>query len=364
MIVGGGVVGCAIAYELSCRGCTVTVLEGRDVGRGATQASAGVLAPFLELDRGGPARDIGARSLAMFDEFVARVVEDAGIPVEYARNGTLEVVSDEVGVHRLEADVETLASSGVVYERLDARAAREIEPELTEDLVAGLLIKDQGYVAAAELTEALGRAATARGARILASHAVRRITSDGRHVCLETPQETLRADTVVLAAGSWSGQIEISRAQPLPVRPVRGQLLYLSWGRALLRHVLWGAKCYLVPRADGTLLIGATVEEAGFDERATVAGVHDLLEAACDLAPRAWQASFQSVRVGLRPATPDELPIVGRSGAVPSLVYATGHYRHGVLLAPLTARLVADLVLDDRSDQVADCMSPSRFGNM
>ena len=364
VVVGSGVVGCAIAYELSRRGVQVTVLDVRDIGRGATHASAGILAPFIEPHQSPSLRDIGARSLEMFDEFVARAVEDSGTGVEYVRNGTLEVATDEAELRRLEAAAATHADSGVASEFLDARAAHEIEPELAEDLLASLLVRNHGYVAATELTTALGRAATIHGARITAGCAVRRIAADGQHVRLETAQETLMAGTVVLAAGSWSGQLEIAGAHPLPVRPVRGQLLYLSWGGTPLRHVLWGPRCYLVPWIDGTLLVGATVEEAGFDERATVAGVHDLLGAACDIAPKAWQASFQGVRVGLRPATPDELPIVGRSRVVPGLIYATGHYRNGVLLAPLTAELVANLILEDRNDPAANSMSPARFGNV
>jgi len=148
------------------------------------------------------------------------------------------------------------------------------------------------------------------------------------------------------------------------VRPVRGQLLSLAWRGAPLRRVTWSSRCYMVPWDDGTVLVGATVEEVGFDERATAAGVRDLLDAACDLAPSARAAGFNGARVGLRPATPDDLPAIGRSRAAANVMYATGHYRNGVLLAPLTAKLVADAMLDDRIDPLLASVDPSRFGEL
>jgi glycine oxidase len=234
-----------------------------------------------------------------------------------------------------------------------------------DDAVAGLLIPGQGFVVASELTRALATAARRRGAQIVEGGHVRRIARADGDLIVETGRGTLTGNAVVLAAGSWSGQIEITGiADRPPVRPVRGQLLHVGWNGPPVRRVTWGERCYLVPWDDGTLLIGATVEEAGFDERATVAGVRDLLEAACDLVPHAWTASFLGARVGLRPGTKDDLPIIGASTALPNLVYATGHYRNGVLLAPLTAQLVADAMLENRIDPALAALSPRRFGNL
>jgi glycine oxidase len=169
----------------------------------------------------------------------------------------------------------------------------------------------------------------------------------------------------VLAAGSWSGGIAVDGVSAtVPVRPIRGQLLHLSWIGTPLRRVTWSSRCYLVPWEDGTLLVGATVEDAGFDERTTVAGVRDLLEAVSEIVPRAWNAGFLGSRVGLRPSTADDLPVIGASAAMPNLIYATGHYRNGVLLAPLTAQLVADAMLDNRIDPLLAAVNPSRFGDL
>ena len=187
----------------------------------------------------------------------------------------------------------------------------------------------------------------------------------GGDIVVETERGSLRGDAVVLAAGSWSGEIAIEGvAAGVPVRPVRGQLMYLAWNGSPLRRVLWSPGCYLVPWDDGTVLVGATTEDAGFDERVTVAGVRDLLEAACAITPQARRASFAGARAGLRPGTADGLPVIGASRVLPNLMYATGHYRNGVLLSPLTAQLVADAMLDGCSDPALAAVSPARFGEL
>jgi glycine/D-amino acid oxidase-like deaminating enzyme len=178
---------------------------------------------------------------------------------------------------------------------------------------------------------------------------------------VETPRGSLTGDAVVLAAGSWSARLEIEGVSAPPVRPVRGQLLHLAWRDVNLRRVIWGEQCYLVPWQDGTLLVGATMEEVGFDERNTVAGVRELLDAACALLPRASVAGFLGARAGLRPGSPDAMPIVGPSRTMENLMYATGHFRNGVLLAPVTAQLVADALLDGRSDPALEAVGPQRF---
>ena len=163
---------------------------------------------------------------------------------------------------------------------------------------------------------------------------------------------------MVLAAGAWTNAIDGVRTPPL--RPVRGQLLHLGWHGDPLPAIVWGPECYIVPRTDGALLVGATVEDAGFDERTTAAGVRDLLDAACELLPEARRASFLGARVGLRPATPDALPAIGPDSDFPGVVHASGHYRNGVLLAPLTARLIADWILERQRAPAFAAFKPDR----
>jgi glycine oxidase len=365
VVVGAGVIGCAIACELARRGASVNVVDDRPVGMGATQASAGVLAPFIEAREGNPLLDLAVRSLGLYDDFIARVADASGMPVPYRRTGTLDVALDERDLEALNATFAFLQRRGIPARLLDAAAARSAEPQLGESVHGALLIDGHGFVAAPDLTRALAAAARRNGAQLLEPNRVRAIRSRQGEMVVDTDKGELTAGTVVLAAGSWSGQIPIEGvATRPPVRPVRGQLLYLAWQGIPLRRVTWSSRCYLVPWDDGTLLVGATAEEAGFDERTTTAGVRDLLEAVCDVTPQAWGAGFGGARVGLRPATSDGLPIIGRSGVLPNLIYATGHFRNGILLAPLTAQMVSDMLLDGRVDSMMSGIAPGRFGEL
>jgi glycine oxidase len=362
IVVGAGIVGCAVAHELARRGVSVEIVDERPVGMGATQASAGVLAPYIEARDGSPLLDLTVRSLDLFDDFIARVSADSGMAIPYRRTGTLDVATDDDELETLRTTADVLWRRGVPALLLDAARVRAEEPQLGDGAIGGLLIEMHGFVAASDLTRALVAAARRHGAQLIEQSRVRRIMRRDGEVVVDTDRGSLSGNAVVLAAGSWSGDIAVEGIiTPVPVRPVRGQLLYLAWTGTPLRRVTWSRRCYLVPWDDGTLLVGATVEEAGFDERATVAGVRDLLDAACAIVPHAWEAGFRVARVGLRPATTDSLPVIGPSNAFPNLMYATGHYRNGVLLAPLTAKLVADAMLDNVMDPVMSVVSPARF---
>ena len=372
VVVGAGVIGCAVAYELARRGADVLVIDPRGVGQGATQASAGMLMPYIEGYSRSPLLGLAIRSLSLYDQFVTDVGADSERRIPYARSGSLEVSTADDSIDRLQTVASDLAAANVACTLLDAAATHDTEPLVAQDVSAGLLIPEHGYLVARDFTQALAVAAAKRGATFARSegpHAamtgapehVRRLAPADRELRVETDRSTVVARHVVLAAGCWSGGVEIEGVPSVPVRPVRGQLLHLVWSGQSLRRIIWSSRCYMVPLENGSVLVGATVEEAGFDERATVAGVRDLLDAACELVPQAWQAGFSGVRVGLRPGTPDDLPIVGSSSRVAGLIYATGHYRNGVLLAPLTAKLVSDLVLDGHIDPALAITSPDRF---
>ena len=361
LVIGAGVIGCAVACELARRGAAVGVLDDRLPAMGATQASAGMLAPFTEAkDRHDPFLDLAMRSLEMYDDFVARTEAAAGEPVGYQRTGTLEVASEAGHMAPLEHLAHRLQSRGVKLQLLDERATRREEPQLGRNVAGGMLIGSHGFVNAVGLTRALARAAAAHGACEIRDVRATRVSRRDGDLVVETTAGPLTADAVVLAGGSWSGQLEIDGVAKPPVRPVRGQLLHLAWRGVPLRRVLWGDGCYLVPWQDGTLLVGATMEEVGFEERTTAAGVRGLLDAACALVPAASSAGFLSARAGLRPGSPDAMPILGPSAALPGLFYATGHFRNGVLLAPVTAQLVADAI-DGRLDPALADVGAGRF---
>jgi glycine oxidase len=363
IVVGAGIVGCAVAYELARRGASVEIVDERPAGMGATQASAGVLAPYIEAREGSPLLDLTVRSLDLYDAFIGHVCEDSGAVIPYRRTGTIDLAATERELDTLRVTANVLAKRNVPALLLDETLARSEEPLAAGDIVGALLIEAHGYVGANELTRALVAAARRYGAQVVEPSRVRRIRQRDGDMIVDTDRGTLTSNAVVLAAGCWSGAVEIDGvSERVPVRPIRGQLLYLGWSGPPLRRVTWSSRCYIVPWPDGTVLVGATSEDAGFDERLTVSGVHDLLEAACDLIPHAWSATFRGGRVGLRPASRDNLPVIGASATIPNLIYATGHYRNGVLLAPLTAQLVADAIVDERVDAMLQAVSPSRFG--
>jgi glycine oxidase len=367
IIIGAGVVGCACAFELATAGARVSVFDVRRVGHGASQASAGVLAPYIEGHEAGPLRELGRRSLELYDDFVARLNERSGLTVQYARSGTLEIALDADHAATLKRSNKALNNEGVAARWIDAAELSRLEPLAATTALGGRLIELHAFVGVPDLTDALAAAAMHAGARFALDTRVVSVTpARGGRLEVHSENGPSPADRVVVAAGSWTGQLLIAGvANPPAIKPVRGQLLHLAWPTAQpLRHVLWGTDCYIVPWMNGRVLVGATVEDAGFDERATAAGVRDLLEAGCSLVPQLRQASFEEVRVGLRPASPDALPLVGESEVLPGLIYATGHYRNGVLLAPLTATLVKKLVLGEGPDAALELLRPSRLGRL
>lgn len=324
-----------------------------------------MLAPYIEGHESSALRVLGRRSLDLYDDFLARVSADSGRPIAYARSGTLEVAFDAEELARLRASAAALAEIGVEARLLTGDGVHDLEPSVSIDATGALAIETHGFVSVPDLTEALAAAAARAGAEFRLGVSATAIRRHHGELAIETTDGVMSADRVVLAAGSWSGEIPIEALDPAPVKPIRGQLLHLIWpGQPVLRRVLWSSECYIVPWPNGRVLVGATVEDAGFDERATAAGVRDLLEAACTLVPQLWQASFVEARVGLRPASPDGLPMIGRAAAVPQVIYATGHYRNGILLAPLTAQLVADLVLGREDDDALRTLAPARVGRI
>jgi glycine oxidase len=360
VVVGGGVIGCAVAYELASRGARVQVFDARGVGQGATRASAGMLAPYIE-GHSNALRTLGACSLEQYDAFLSRVAADAQRPVEYRRTGTLQVGCGQQQAVALSRAAERMGRARISYSLLRAGEVRRLEPALGSAVTAGVLVPQHGYVGVDAFVTAL-EAAAIRGGVTFAAESVERIEPGSHGLEVRTAAATLTADAVVLAAGSWSGQLPMTPALPPPVRPIRGQLLHVAFPAPPLSRVVWGARAYLVPWLDGTMLIGATSEDVGFDESATVEGVRRLLEAAGELLPGVYGARFLGVRVGLRPGTSDELPIIGPSSTMPGVYYATGHYRNGVLLAPLTALMLADLILEGRERAELSLVRPSRFG--
>ena len=362
-IVGAGIIGYAVAYELAARGAEVRLIDPRGLGQGATRASGGMLAPHIEGHSPELLR-LGICSLDHYDRFIGRVAADAQSAIEYRRSGTLQVASTGAEARELEDAARVLAERGTPHTLVDGSGARRLEPALADTIRAGLFVPIHGYVGVATLMAALAAAVRRRGAHLELSPVNRIEATDVLRI--HTANDRIECDAVVVAAGSWSGGIPMAPAEAAPVRPVRGQIVQLRFDVPPLTRVIWGSvsgsAAYLVPWTDGTVLVGATSEEVGFDDRVTPDAVARLRDAASALVPASRAARFVEARAGLRPATPDELPIVGRSSTMRGVYYATGHYRNGVLLAPLTAALIADLVLDGRERPELALTRPDRFG--
>ncbi len=348
-VVGGGIIGLAVAWRARSLGLSVTVLEREELGSGATGVAAGMLAPVAEAEFGDAARrqlELGLRSASMWPSFAAELEQCSGISVGYRESGTLVVARDGDEARELERQIALRESLGLGVRRLRPSEARSLEPALAPALRLALEAPDDHSVDPRLVTEALRIACERAGVKLCEHTPVTDLELDGQRDTVSgvglSGGEVLYAGETVVAAGAWSGSIDgVPVAARIPVRPVKGQILRLRdpAGPGLLERVLRFDGGYLVPRGDGRYVLGATVEERGFDMRATAGGVHELLRDAHELVPGVSELEIEELSVGLRPGTPDNTPILG-PGSLAGLMWATGHHRNGILLAPLTAELI------------------------
>jgi len=334
----------------------------RSPGAGASQASAGVLCPYTEATPGSPLLTLGVRSLAMWDGWVERLRANTAARFTYDRSGTLEVALNAAEVGHLQGARDWLAAEGIAHQWFEGDGLQSFEPTLSTTALAGLVVPGHGFVQVTPLVTALMASARAHGATCETPAEIILVEQKRDEVRVRVGDRADEFDHVVIAAGSWSRRVRVADVPVFPVRPIRGQLLHLKWRDSPLpNRSVWGPRCYTVPWPDGSLLVGATVEDVGFDERSTVAGVRDLLDAVGELLPGAWQASLAEVRVGLRPATVDHLPLLGPLASHPRITMATGHYRNGVLLAPYTVDVVTRQILDNDHDPMLQLTRPDRM---
>jgi glycine oxidase len=367
LIVGGGVIGLSIAYELARRDRAVLLVDRQRVAGGATAAAAGMLAAVSEAEEApSPLVALGRESLRRYPEFVRDVEQRSGSCCGYRGEGTLWVALDRDEEAELGHLRESLAHRGLAVRPLSARELLALEPHLTSRVLGGLRVEGDHQVDPRALCRALACALQKLGGRILEGHTVDAIEHEGRRVAAVSGRDPagrpfrIGARTVVLAAGAWS-EPSLSGAGPaLGVRPVKGQLLRLR-GQPLLRHVVRTPHAYLVPRVDGELLVGATVEEQGFDLTPTAGAVMDLLRQAWRMLPAVYELELSEVSVGLRAAVPDQLPVIGPARDVEGLVLAVGHYRNGVLLAPATAQHVAEWLCNGTMTPALEPFLPARL---
>jgi glycine oxidase len=368
VVVGAGAVGLAVGWRAAQRGLRVTVIDrGEHPGTGTSSVAAGMLAPISEtLATELPLMRLGLESVERYPEFVAELTEASGMDTGYLRCGTLLAARDGDEAESLARELAFRQTLDLTVHRLLASEARRLEPALAPTLRLALEIPDDHAIDPRKLTAALAQALTAAGGELGLGVAVRGVSISNDRVTgvrLDDGSE-IAAESVVVAAGPWSSALDgIPDGARIPIHPIKGQILRLHdpAGPGMLTRVLRTGGGYLVPRGDGRYVLGATMEERGFDTTVTAGGVYDLLRNAFELLPSVTELVIDELSAGLRPATPDNAPAIG-PGSVPGLHWAVGHYRHGILLTPITAELVVGALAGE--GEIPDEFAPARFADV
>jgi glycine oxidase len=366
VVVGGGALGLACAWRAARRGVRVRVLERDHPGAGASHVAAGMLAPVGEASWGEESlMRLGLASARGWPGFAAELASDSDLEVGYEPCGALHVALDRDEAEELRRRFELMDSLDLGVEWLRPRGCRDLEPGLAPSCAAGVHAPEEAAVDPRLLLPALTAAVERCGGQVLVEAEVTDVLTEGRRLVGVTTADGRehRAEQVVLAAGAWSGSAPWlpPQARP-PVRPVKGQILTLRGNpdQPVCQRIVASERVYLVPRPDGRLIVGATVEERGFDIQVTAGGIHELLREAYRALPDVAELELVETLAGLRPGTPDNAPLVG-PGALDGLVLATGHYRNGILLMPISAEAVAALLAQDPLPPEAQVAHPGRF---
>lgn len=361
VIVGGGTMGSAIARVLARGGARVTVLERAVPGAEASSAAAGIIGAQGEADSPGPFLDLCIRSRALYPAWAEALSEESGIDIGWRRCGVLHLAHDEVEGRVLTRRVEQQVALGLRADVLDREETLALEPAAHPEVLGAVSFPDDGQVVPRRLVRALAVAAGRAGAVFRSGAVVRRLLIEGdRVVGVDVEGEHLAAGVVILAAGAWSSLVPGAGLPERAVRPARGQILMLDTRAPVLSSVIYSAAGYVVPRPDGTVLVGSTLEMVGFDKAVTVSGLASLAAIATGIAPRLGAASVVGSWAGFRPHTADLLPLLGPT-PIDGLILATGHYRNGILLTPVTAEALGALVLRGHSPVDLEPFSVARL---
>lgn len=362
IIVGGGLIGCSVGWELARQGLEVRIVEEGVPGRGASGAAAGMLSPEPLGPEPGPLFALTSASFDLYPEFVERVREVTGIDPGYRDEGKLYLATDEEGAREFRDSAGWMREHGHEVEWLDDDEVRRLEPAVGAETLGALYDPRDHQIGNRRLTRAVWQAAAGAGVEFHLGQRVTSLISNGKRVrgVRVAGGDEVEGGAVLIAAGSWSGLIDGLPA-PLPVRPVRGEIIVLEGAPRLLERVIAIGSTYIVPRDDGRVIIGATSEEVGFREGPIAGGVTRLLDSALTYLPSLESLTVAGFRTGFRPGTPDSLPILGRDPEIEGLYYATGHYRDGILLAPISAHLLAGTITDGTEPPILRSFSVERF---
>ena len=360
-VVGGGVIGCSIALRLAQSGLKVAVIERGQIGREASWAAAGMLAAQTEASGPGPFFDLCLRSRSIFSEFAAEVTELSGIDVEYRDQGSLCIELTEDDRQHAHQWTTWQRDVGLRTESIPLDTLRKMEPAVTELATGAVFVPNDHQIENRRLMSGLELALRRLGVQLIEDQTTTGLIVERNRVTgILCGAQRIDAGSVVIAAGCWSGQLLEPAGLRVETIPARGQMVALKGLRPPIDHVVHSNRCYVIPRLDGRILVGATVEYVGFQKGITAGGISSLLAAAIEVAPALKSCEIVEAWSGLRPDTSDHLPILGASG-IDSLLLATGHFRNGILLAPITAELITATILGGKSISELTPFSVNRF---
>lgn len=364
IIIGGGVIGCSIAYYLRKAGVEVIVLEQGEIGAQASSAAAGLLAPLGSLSGPGPFADLLLASWSMFPALVAELEDVSGIRVEYARTGALRVVRNSKSGANLRKRMQEWQPLGLQMYWLSGDEARQREPLLAPDICAAIYAPEESQMKAPLVVKAFAKAAENLGAKLYSQSEVLGVRQEHDTITgVYTAQgETIACNHLVIASGAWAAESGIWLNLPLPVTPQRGQILTLRQPTPPLRHIIFGEAIYLAPKFDKTVVVGATKEEVGFHKQVTAGGISWLLDSAIRLATSFDGSAIEQMWAGLRPKTPDNLPILGSALPWQNVTLALGHGSVGIMLSAITGQSIAELVVSGIEPEIMLPFSVERFG--
>ncbi len=363
VVVGGGVIGCFIAYELSKAGFAVVVVEKGQVGAEASSAAAGLLVPLHMAAEKRELFDLHLASTRMFPSFVPVLQQETGIDVEHITSGILRISTSEAEETEVFARFQTWQKMfGMAMTWLDKTEIHSLEPELAPTVCGGIFSHDEAYINNGRLVLALARAASLRKARVLEGCLATGIGRSGRRFsALQTNEGEIAAGHLVIATGAWSRTFCEALDITIPVAPSRGQMLAVTTIERLLQRPINSSKGTVIPKADGSFYVGATIEHVGFDKRNTPEGVADILERGSAVVPRLRDGRINRMWSGLRPFCADGLPVIGALPEWENVAVATGHFTMGITGSPITAKIIKELIVDGHWDKSMKIFSPARF---
>lgn len=363
LIIGGGVIGLTLARALHKKGVSkITILERGQTGAEASHAAAGMLAPNAETEKADDFFRLCIESNKLYPDFAAELQDETDIDVELDKQGTLYLALTEEDSAEIRRRFEWQRGAGLAVEHLTAQETRAAEPFVSPDVRESLFFPNDWQIENRKLLHALEKYAAENGIEIRANTFVTNLlTENGEITGAQTEAEKFFASKTVLATGAWTSLVKAETVILPRVTPIRGQMIEFHTAKRLFQKVIYSPRGYLVPRADGRVLAGATVEDAGFDKDVTRAGIEFLQDNAFEIAPSLMNLEIADQWAGLRPLAADGLPILGSFPHVENLIFATAHYRNGILLAPLTAKLLAEKIAENKGSEYLKIFSPERF---